>query len=71
MYDNCEDYERVKYGVINYTNDAYGVYLCEGYGKAIMVLNESVRKRCTICHKRTYGNGEIVGTLKYHNPVLA
>lgn len=56
---------------MNYTHDGYGVAKCEGYGRSIMVLKESVRKRCTICHNRKYGVGEIVGTLKHHYSVLA
>ena len=49
---------------MNYTNDAFGVALCETYGQAIMILNENVRKRVSICHTRRYGPNEVVGTLK-------
>ncbi len=36
-----------------------------------MVLNNTVRKRCTIAHERKYASGEIVSTLKYNYAVLA
>lgn len=35
-----------------------------------MVLNEEVRKRCTIAHNRKYAPEEKVATLKYNYSVL-
>lgn len=71
VYDRCRDGERVKYGVINFTNDKNGIAKCQGYGMSTMVLKQNVRKRCTISHNRKYGQGQIVGTLKYCYSVLS
>ncbi len=56
---------------MNYSNDKFGMMKCRAYGESIIVLKPSVRARCTIAHKRTYGAGETVATLKYIYPVLS
>lgn len=70
-YSNAADEERVKYGVMNFSNDHKGVKSCSQYGSSYMVLNYDVRRRCTISDKRKYGAGEIVATFKYCNAVLS
>jgi hypothetical protein len=71
FYDEAKDEERVKYGVMNFVNDAQGVKSCSSYGSSFLVLNKNVRRRCTITNKRKYGPGEVVATLKYCYAVLS
>ena len=42
-YSKAKDFERVKYGVINFTNDPKGVKSCTSYGPSYMLLKEHVR----------------------------
>jgi hypothetical protein len=37
-YEKSSDFERVKYGVINFTNDPKGVGACLGYGLSYFQL---------------------------------
>jgi hypothetical protein len=37
-YSKATDFERVKYGVINFTNDPKGVGACVGYGQSYFQL---------------------------------
>ena len=38
MYDSSPDFDRVKYGVLNITNDPHGVQCCSQYGECYFVL---------------------------------
>jgi len=37
-YTKASDFERVKYGVINFTNDPQGVGACVSYGQSYLLL---------------------------------
>ena len=64
-YSGCRDFERVKYGVINMTNDPKGVNCATGYGLSYMLLKDTVRGRCTITDKDSSSADARVGTFKY------
>lgn len=63
-YSKAKDSERVKYGVINMTNDPKGVNCATGYGLSYMLLKESVRGRCTITDKDSSSTDARVGTFR-------
>jgi hypothetical protein len=46
MYDSASDFDRVKYGVLNITNDPHGVRSCAQYGESYMIL-KNTRLRAT------------------------
>jgi hypothetical protein len=71
LYKGCQNHERIKYGVMNYANDVFGVKKCQYYGESIILLKDTLRHRCTLCDARKYSTGETVATLRYHSPVLA
>ena len=56
---------------MNFVNDFGGIKSCANYGSSYLVLNQNVRKRCTITNRRKYGPGEVVSTLKYCYSVLS
>ena len=38
MHHDAKDYERVKYGTMNFTNNPHGVAVCSGYGQSYFLL---------------------------------
>ena len=38
MYHGAKDFDRVKYGVLNITNDPAGVNCCSMYGESFLVI---------------------------------
>jgi hypothetical protein len=49
-YKDAINFERVKYGVVNFTNDPKGVKKAEQYGASYFLLKSHVRDRCTLTH---------------------
>ena len=64
-YNKATDFQRVKYGVINFTNDPKGVAICAGYGKSYFLLKEHVRQRCTFTEKDSSSADSSIGTFKF------
>ena len=64
-YSKATDFERVKYGVVNFTNDPKGVNCASGYGASYLLLKENVRHRCTITDMDSSTSACRIGTLKY------
>lgn len=69
-YSKAKDHERVKYGVINFTNDPKGVNCAVGYGQSYMLLKNHVRERCTMTDKDSSASDAQIGTFKYCFHVL-
>lgn len=69
-YDTSSDFDRVKYGVVNFTGDKNGVSVCKGYGNSYFLLKEQVRKRCTFTEMDSSNTVSILGSFKYPNHVL-
>lgn len=53
-YDNCEPFERCKYGALNVMNDFRGVVTAKGYGDSYLVLKD-VRLRTTFASRDSGG----------------
>lgn len=64
-YSKAKDFERVKYGVINFTNDPKGVNCALGYGISYLLLKEHVRARCTMTDMDSSNASSQIGTFKY------
>ena len=64
-YSKASDFERVKYGVINFTNDPKGVRCCSGYGASYFLLKPHVRHRCTFTNQDSSNQQSVMATLKY------
>lgn len=64
-YSKASDFERVKYGVINFTNDPKGVKCALSYGQSYLLLKEHVRPRCTFTNKDSSSSDAQIGTFKY------
>ncbi|AYV76565.1 MAG: protein of unknown function DUF3626 [Terrestrivirus sp.] len=45
IYDKCENYEKVKYGVLNIFNDQNGVKSADQYGDSYLQLKDTVKYR--------------------------
>ena len=61
--------ERVKYGVLNITNDPNGVSCCYGYGDSYLLL-KNVRFRTTFANQDTSCLNTKVSTCEFYNHVL-
>ena len=70
-YNKASDFERVKYGVINFTNDPKGVGICAAYGKSYMLLKEHVRERCTFTDQDSSAQNSSIATFKYCFKILS
>ena len=74
MFEECyslaKEEERVKYGVMNLFNDLQGIRAYFKSGSSFMVLNKSVRTRCTAAKLKKSGLGYAVSTLNYCYPLL-
>jgi len=65
IYNLAQPYERVKYGVVNFTNDPKGVNVLRQYGDSYFLLKEHVRERCTVYHSDSKQNwSQNMGTLR-------
>lgn len=64
-YSSATDTERVKYGVINFTNDPKGVNCALGYGISYFLLKQHVRNRCTMTDMDSSSATSLIGTFKY------
>lgn len=69
LYDNVTNFERPKYGCLNYLNAPAGVPSAAMYGDCYFTLKQSVRKRITISSGDTFTNVSI-GVLDFCNHVL-
>ena len=69
-HHNASNYERVKYGTMNFTNDPKGVAVCSGYGLSYFLLKPHVRDRCTITDMDSASATATIGTFRYMNHVL-
>jgi len=69
-YSLANDFERVKYGVINFTNDPKGVSCAKGYGPSYFLLKSHVRDRCTFTDKDSSGSDASISTLKFSFKVV-
>ena len=69
-YAKATDFERVKYGVINFTNDPKGVGACVGYGQSYFLLKEHVRPRCTFTDMDSSNANSSIATFKYCFKIL-
>lgn len=69
-YSLANDFERVKYGVINFTNDPKGVSCAKGYGPSYFLLKSHVRDRCTFTDKDSSGSDANISTLKFSFKVV-
>lgn len=70
-YSKATDFERVKYGVINFTNDPKGVSVCSGYGQSYFLLKQHVRERCTFTDKDSSSADAAIATFKYCFKILS
>lgn len=64
LHHDAENYERVKYGTMNFTNDPKGVRVCSGYGLSYFLLKPHVRDRCTIADMDTASPTATIGTFR-------
>jgi hypothetical protein len=69
-YDQSPHFERVKYGTVNFTNDPRGVNACRSYGNSYLVLNKSVRDRCTLTDQDSSNTCSLIGTFKFCYHIL-
>ena len=70
-YSSAKDFERVKYGTINFTNDPKGVKCCSSYGPSYFLLKPHVRERCTFTDKDSSNSNSVIGTFKYPFKVMS
>jgi hypothetical protein len=70
LYHNATNYERVKYGTMNFTNDPKGVAVASGYGQSYFLLKSHVRDRCTITDMDSASSTATIGTFRFVNNVL-
>lgn len=70
-YSLAKDFQRVKYGVINFTNDPKGVKCASTYGPSYFLLKTHVRERCTFTDKDSSGADASVSTLKFSFKVVS
>lgn len=69
-YSKAADFQRVKYGVINFTNDPKGVNSCASYGQSYFLLKQHVRERCTFTDKDSSNSDAAIATFKYCFAIL-
>ena len=70
-YSKAADFERVKYGVINFTNDPKGVNACVSYGQSYFLMKDHVRERCTFTDKDSSNADSSIATFKYCFKILS
>lgn len=70
IYHHSNDFDRVKYGVLNIVNDPRGVKSCSYYGNSYLILKDNmVRFRTSFASGDTSGNVELA-TLEHYAHVL-
>jgi hypothetical protein len=69
LYDKTTNFERPKYGALNFLNMCGGVPSAISYGSCYMVLSNELRKRITISTGDTSGS-RCIGVLDFCNHVL-
>lgn len=69
-HHNAKDFERVKYGTMNFTNDPKGVRACSGYGNSYFLLKEEVRDRCTLTDMDSGSSAAAIGTFRFCYHIL-
>ena len=70
-YSKASDFERVKYGVINFTNDPKGVNCAKSYGPSYFLLKSHVRDRCTFTDKDSSSADASIATLKFGFKIIS
>lgn len=70
-YNKAVDFERVKYGVINFTNDPKGVQCAKAYGPSYFLLKSHVRDRCTLTDKDSSSHEASIATLKFSFKIIS
>ena len=70
FYDNTDDHDRVKYGVLNLTNDPCGLTCCYGYGDSYLELKPNVKSRSTFVFGDSSKQDLHMCTFKYFDCML-
>lgn len=65
MHHNAKDFERVKYGTMNFTNDPHGVSVCQSYGQSYFLLKSHVRNRCTMTDMDSSSPNSTICTFRF------
>jgi len=68
-YNDAASFDRVKYGVLNFTNNPRGVPKCAPYGKDYFLMKR-MRLRTTMCSTDSFAN-QTSGTPDYYAHILA
>jgi hypothetical protein len=72
IYHNSNDFDRVKYGVLNIVNDPSGVVNCFSYGDSYLVLNnDTCRLRTTFASGDTGGANQNLASCENYCHVLS
>lgn len=69
LYDSAVNFDRCKYGALNYLNCPQGILGARGYGRWHFTLNNDVRRRCTLATGDTAGS-RTLGVLDFCDHVL-
>lgn len=69
LYDGAINFDRCKYGALNYLNCPQGIPSARGYGRWHFTLNDALRKRCTLATGDTAGS-RTLGVLDFCDHVL-
>lgn len=70
IYDKSKGYEKVKYGVLNITNNPEGTKSCYTYGDSYLVLKSEIKKRTTFVHGDSSRQDLHIVTFSYPVPIL-
>jgi len=75
MFGNCygkSAFDRPKYGSLNYAGDIQGVYSARRYGDLFLILQPTIRYRCTFFNKDTsrFVADQTLATNEYYAHVL-
>jgi len=68
-YNGADPFDRVKYGVLNFTNNPEGVQKCAQYGKDYFLMKR-MRLRTTMCSTDSFAD-QTSGTPDYYAHILA
>lgn len=69
-YNEASDFDRVKYGVVNFYDDNKGVKVSKGYGNSYFLLKDHVRGRSTFTEMDSSNLTSAMGSFAYPNHVL-
>lgn len=70
IYDDAEDFERVKYGAVNIFNEPNGISVCFGYGDSFFVLKDELKSRTTFVCGDSCAKMLHICTFKYCEQLL-